>query len=572
MKNRRLYIYSLLLIFITISCNEKEFLDEKPIDFLSPSNSFVTNEDFTAAVYQLHVNVRDNLWGQRGRDDMPRQAWYGTDIALTYFDTNGSNDFKSRWGPQGVTLGAWESLYRVINNANIIIDRSLKPEAQLTPEQQLRVEAEARFFRGFSYAKLGYLWGGVPITLHETLEPKRNYVRSSRQETYQQAAEDLKFAADNLPGITETEESRINNLAASHYLAEVYLAMENWQGAVDEASKVIDDPATSLMTERFGTRVNEAPNPEYPWASGYGKDVYWDLFRRGNQNRSIGNKESIWVLQYEYNVDGGGDNMYELERFIGPFITRASLREPDGSTTSVVQLPSTYYMGRAQGFIRPSDYFLDELWEKSGYDEDIRNASYNIIRDIKVNNPNSVYDGMYTESDNLPVIKETNNDTMRYYYPMIMKVSTPSKHPDEFWDPDQTIPGTLLGSAEQTWRKHYMVRLAGTYLLRAEAYLGMGDKAKAAEDINMVRRRAKAPDVAPADVDIDYIMDEQMRELHFETLRIFTLGRLGKIVERNREVNPIVGSNMADYQNLWAIPFSEIQRNTGAVLEQNPGY
>lgn len=563
---------TILLLVFTYSCDEEEFLKEEPIDFLSPSNSFVTNEDFVAAVYHLHVNVRNDLWGERGRSDMPRLAWYGTDLSLTYFDTQGDNDFRARWAPQGEQLDLWDSFYRIINNANIIIDRSKGPDSELTEDEQIRIEAEARFFRGFAFAKLAYLFGGVPLHLTETLEPKNDYVRASRQETYQQAADDLRFAADNLLDIDEADESRINKLAASHVLTEVFLAMERWQDAVTESSKVIDHPATALMTERFGTRVGESAHPEYPWARGNDKDVYWDLFRRGNQDRSIGNTESIWNLQYEYNVEGGGDNNYQLERFVGPYITRANLREPNGGTSAVVALPSTYYMGRAQGFIRPSDYFLNDVWEKSGFEEDIRNAPHNIVRDFKVNNPGSAYHGQYIIADNLPIIKETNNDTMRFYYPMIMKLTTPERHPDEFWDPDQSIPGTLLGSVEQTWRKHYMIRLAETYLLRAEAYLGMGDLTQAAEDINVVRRRAQAPEVLPGEVDIDYIMDEQLRELHFETLRIFTLGRLGQIVERNREVNPIVGNNIGDHQNLWAIPFSEIQRNRGAELEQNPGY
>lgn len=29
---------------------------------------------------------------------------------------------------------------------------------------------------------------------------------------------------------------------------------------------------------------------------------------------------------------------------------------------------------------------------------------------------------------------------------------------------------------------------------------------------------------------------------------------------------------MGDWQNLWPIPYSEIERNVEAVLEQNPGY
>tara|TARA_R110002049_G_scaffold3795_3_gene27542 strand:+ start:78487 stop:80244 length:1758 start_codon:yes stop_codon:yes gene_type:complete len=560
-----------ILFFSLFSCDEEEFLKEEPLDFLTPSNSYVTNEDFEAAIYDLHSTVRNDLWGQGGRDDNPRVTWYGTDLALTYFDTTGSNDYRARWGAQGVQLDLWRILYRLIYDSNVVISRS-KAENKLTTEQRLVFEAEARFFRGFAYNKLANLWGGVPLVLEETTEPKKDYVRATREATYQQAADDLEFAADNLPDIDTTSESRINKLAASHVLTEVYLSLNQWQDAITESSKVINHPNTALMTERFGSRVGESPNSEFPWGSGDNKDVYWDLFRQGNQDRSAGNKESIWNLQYQYQIDGGGDGQYLLERFVGPFITRASVRESNGSTKTVVLLPSTYYMGRSQGFIRPSDYFLNELWEKSGFDQDIRNAPHNIVRDIKVNNPTSEHHGKYIMADNVPLVRTTNNDTMRFFYPMVMKVSTPENHPSEFWDADQTIPGTLLGSAQQTWRKHYMIRLADTYLLRAEAYLGNGDLINAAGDINTVRRRSHAPDVLPADVDIDYIMDEQLRELHFEKLRIFTLGRLGKIVDRNRQFNPIVGEYIGDHQNLWAIHFSEILKNTEAKLEQNPGY
>jgi len=271
-------------------------------------------------------------------------------------------------------------------------------------------------------------------------------------------------------------------------------------------------------------------------------------------------------------VTGGMDRKYELERFVGPYITRAAVRQSDGTTATICRLPSAYYMGRSQVYVRPSDYFFTALWEQSGWDDDIRNAPHNIVRDVKVNNPGREYPGKWVYADNLPLVKETNVDSMRYFYAMIMKVTTPEKHPLEFWDTDQTIPCTMLGSAEQSWRNHYMMRLADTYLLRAEAYLGKGEKTNAAADINVVRSRANAPDVAAADVDIDYIMDEQLRELHFEKLRIFTLGRLGQLVERNRKVNPIVGANIGDHQDLFAIHYSEIQKNTEAELEQNPGY
>ena len=72
-------------------------------------------------------------------------------------------------------------------------------------------------------------------------------------------------------------------------------------------------------------------------------------------------------------------------------------------------------------------------------------------------------------------------------------------------------------------------------------------------------------------MNLDYILDERSRELAAEEIRNITLFRMGKFVERARKYNP-AGQFVADHQNLWPIPFGEIEKNTGAVLTQNPGY
>jgi hypothetical protein len=63
-----------------------------------------------------------------------------------------------------------------------------------------------------------------------------------------------------------------------------------------------------------------------------------------------------------------------------------------------------------------------------------------------------------------------------------------------------------------------------------------------------------------------------------EEKRRLTLNRLGLLYDRTSRYcngHPTAanyGMDLAPHNNLFPIPFSEIERNTTAVLEQNPGY
>lgn len=564
----------LFIILIFISCDEDELLRTKPLDFYAPETSFINRADFEAGIYQLYVNFRDDFYSHPGNMRSPRVMLQGTD--LVYHNHPGpefpvyseiivpytSFVYDAVWGPA----------YRLIYDANVLIGRSDSDISELTEDEKRLVQAEARFFRGNTYKMLANLYGGVPVVLEETSEPKRDYVRSSRNETYEQAVSDLKFAAENLPDIDVVADERISNLVAYHVLAEVYISLEQWEDAINAASVVIDHPNTALMTERFGRRVNDVPLEQMPWA--FGGDVYWDLFRQGNLARGSGNKEALWVLPYEYNVSGGGGGGIQWERYISPRIWQATVRNNDGSSSRVTPTPNTYYGGRSGGFMRLSEYFYHELWEKSGYEQDIRNAEHNIIRDFKVNNPGSDHDGKWIIADNLPIDVASFVDTVRNFYPLIAKTASLGDHPEAVFIEDQTIPGSITGATGPSYHTHrdeYHIRLAETYLLRAEAYLGNNDLINAAEDINVVRRRSEAPEINASDVDIDYILDERLRELYIEEFRLLTLTRLGKLAERTAKYNPVHGT-YAEHNNLWPIPASEIEKNVMAPLEQNPGY
>jgi starch-binding outer membrane protein, SusD/RagB family len=127
----------------------------------------------------------------------------------------------------------------------------------------------------------------------------------------------------------------------------------------------------------------------------------------------------------------------------------------------------------------------------------------------------------------------------------------------------------------RNWKDWYIMRLAETYLLRAEAYMLKGDLTSAAADINVVRGRALATPVTPGDVNMDLILDERARELYGEEFRLSTLMRTGKLVEYLNKYNGYLlanGLTAPTKVSKLPIPRREIESNTSSKLEQNPGY
>jgi len=567
MKSFKYTIALLVSLFVTTTgCNEDEILSETPLDFASPENSFENINDFNSAVYAMYDNLRVMLSASEHR---PLDMLYGTDIGY-----NGAQQLNVRFGSYLATLTPastpaeyhWNQYYRIISSANIILDRL--EESELTPEQRTKVEAEARLFRGISYRNLGYLYGGVPIELEAVSAPKTDYIRATREDTYLQAASDLEFAAQNLPGVSEVEDGQVSDLAAYHLLAETYVALERWSDAIAAATVVIDDPNTALMTERFGSRQGEPG------------DVYWDLFRRGNQNRSAGNTEGIWVFQQETDVLGGEllsgrRRGAQLERDHAPRPWSFSVTDPSGIAPFLPLGVSDYTGGRGIGRLRGTDHFNYGIWQGSNWD-DMRNSEYNFVRDVAFNNPASEWYGQ-TIQDYMDQFRRSNVDTIRYFYPYQSKVTTPGNHPPELFV-DAELMTLNASAAGATYTDQYFIRLAETYLLRAEAHMGNGDLASAAANINVVRGRAMATPVTPGEIDIEYILDERMRELGVEEKRRLTLNRLGLLYDRASRFcngNPVstnFGCDVQPHHNLFPIPFSEIESNTGAALEQNPGY
>jgi hypothetical protein len=131
------------------------------------------------------------------------------------------------------------------------------------------------------------------------------------------------------------------------------------------------------------------------------------------------------------------------------------------------------------------------------------------------------------------------------------------------------------------------MRFAETYLIAAEAAFKAGNTTNAATMINVLRTRAAfrttnsaaqntaaaaAMQITPAQITLDFLLDERTRELFGEWTRWYDLVRTKSLQARLATYNPIANFNPArDY--LRPIPQSQINLvTTGPKYPQNPGY
>ncbi len=528
---RNMYKIIVLIIVLStsFSCN-KTILEETPLSFLSPGA--LTNQGaFNAAIAGLHQWARqEDLY-----DPDHFEMWYGTDGGYPG-EPNPlrHNDYSLITPTYGPVQQYWNYVYlRLIPNANMIINRAQLPEAVWsdTIAGKNAVIAEARFFRAYGYNILVNLFGGVPIDTSERTVPKVDYVRASKEDVLNLERSDLEFASRWLPATTK-QDGRIVKAAADHLLAEVYLSLGRNDDAIKSASDVINSGLYHLMDQRFGV-AKDLPG-----------DVFSDLFKTGNYNRSSsGNMEGIWVTQIERLTPGGGNNDDQFAWNPRWW----AITDPEGKQGMMLVTGDT--LNRSAAWIRPTNHVFYGIWNTGA--NDIRNSKYNIKRELYYNYPPSRYYGQL-------VTYRSGLDTNYFFYPVLEK----------------TV-GVPIGLADRsTYKDHYKIRLAETYLLRAEAYMKKGDLVNAAADINVLHSRVNANPVSPGAVNLDYILDERLRELVTEEPRRRTLIRTGTLVRRVQlyDNNPRQTPNIQPFNALWPIPQSAIDANTGAELKQNPGY
>lgn len=537
------------ILLLMTSCDLTSELRESPPHIMTADNLYQDRGGFELAINGLYSRTRGEFTKEDNGGGVTSFN-QGTDCCTSnhpagYMITNTLRDFGATLGTTNEFVNLTYSwLYNVINIANNIIQRAENEDSPLTQDEATIVLADAKAVRAWAYRHLTYLFGDVPLTLEPASGEniRTDWTRTPINEVRQQMIEDWQFAQQHLP-VNATMQGRMTKGAVQHYLAETYLAIGEDQEALQWVDEVINEPQYELITERYGDRADQPGVP------------YMDMFREANVDRENGNTEALWVFQYQFGVTGG-DNYRVVSRRVTQ--SRYGVIRRDG----VVPLQYTVERG-GRGLARASvTKWLLELFE-DGDDRGSNHAirQYFILKDADENDtgvadnppPGWAFGDTLWTDDSGDITVDNNNRTD---WPFSRKF-------DWAIPENPTIP--------QSYHNHLYLRLADTYLLKAEAQHNIGDNAGAAATINIVRSRSNASPISAADIDINFILDERARELVWEEHRRHTLVRTGKFLERTRLYNHNGGQNVEDKHALWPIPQDVIDANVEPI-EQNPGY
>lgn len=577
-----------LIIFFSwglVACqSDEELLTEVPKTFYTVDNIFNTPAQVDQALVTLYMQLR-SIWGSnllRGN---------GTDMldVPSIRKASSFNNYGTINPDSQEFYGVYSEWYIMISRANLAIQAANLPHlAWLSEADKLYVLAQARFFRAFAYLNLAELFGGVPLVTEVITEPRYDFVRASRVETYQYVIDELTAIEGDMPE-THPQGGRVVRGAVQHMLSRAYLgkgiqlAAEQKTGeaatafnqSVAYADKLINGSVYELMQSRFGSRRNEQivninvhrsgnQANEIIYTIELTPNVFWDLFQENNVNYQDGNKESIWTLQIDYAAYRAEDRNSHLPyaRNFGPVFRDYAKDHFTGTLEDVG--------GRGIAGVIPNWYMRDTIFTGK-WGDDMRNSEIAYRRTFIANVPTSPYyknpvpwEVLYHGSPS----EVTNEINQSLVFPISCKITT-----DRFTGiPDGENRSNL-------YRDDYYIRLSETILQRAEAKQRLGDKAGAAADINLLRSRAQcAYLVTAADVDDDFnlILDERARELMYEEFRWNTLLRMGGTiaVDRIRKYAfwPDPRNTLTFNYNLWPIPNRVIDSNKNVPMEQNEGW
>ena len=639
------------------SCSD-DFLVPEAMSFYAPDNTYTTKSGIEAALavcdrhprYMMNIRSNSNEMSIGWEYMYSEMALYGK----TDDGTGIQDDFAYKLTPTSLmnesgVPGFWNEGWNGVKYANTVLNYVDLVE-DITEAEREKYRGQAYFHRALRYYNLVFQFGDLPLVTKLPETPKQDYKSCKKEAILEMLVHDLEIAVQNVPPQRELPYyGGANKEACRMLLAKCYLAVGKYNEAKAQCDELINNSGLALMTEPFGQFIS---GEQDAWA--IERNVIWDLHRAENKINAS-NTELIMGIVNSSTLPGSNIT-YPWMRAFNPFIF-SNIQTPDNKGNALTNYArsngnyNVYFdylraMGRGIGTIRNSYFSQHPLWVVNGVEdtEDLRHNSkvgnWVNMEDLKYDNKNSAYYGqnlMFTAPEDVPSLDASGNqlyddngnpvysikkgqvlcsDTIRSWYDFPLYKTYYFSHTAENNMSQDQFNGAFYEANTEDNGNFYLFRLAEAYLVRAEANLYLGQAAQAAQDLNVLRQRAKCSQMHTT-VNIGDIANERARELWWEEWRNVELTRISMCLAKsgvpdewgntygenwdkqsgtdlnggsywyqrivhysiyNRGYTIQSGGALAlnytmDKRNLfWPIPYSAIQSNARGKLAQNFGY
>ena len=570
---KTLYIYSLLFVACLLqSCSS--FLDETPYNKITAGNFYTTAKEAEQGVNGLYSRMRDlygsgyilymceaptDIWKSAKSMDIEFQNWT--------IDATSSNVTK-----------LWTNCYVTINQANAVLKALTNNDIpDLSEEKKLQYISEAKFIRAHHYYHLVQQYGDVELKTEPTETLVTEAYKTPEAEIWNFIIDEMKYCLENLPD-DQNVYGRITKEAVKHNLARVYLTVKRNDEDIKEAKRLAEEvivSSHSLMSS------------------------HEELCNTDNMR----NPEVLLPVLFTTNTELNGEGQQLHVMFTASY---------SDHYPKVLERDLTY--GRPWSRIRPT-YYLQELYDetKDARWEDCYRTFWRVNKEEATDMIFSPYSKkeeeiVWRKGDSVMIIPKHpwTKEQVKAVWPVW--VWMPDEMREELQDKVQSetnpngewpsntkfqsgtmyttlikLQDPLRPSANEMKgvRDIVVFRLGETYLLAAEACHLLGDNKKAAEYMNVIRKRAAIPgkekemEITADQINIDFILDERAREMAGEFCSWSDLKRTGKVYERmnNPDMNEIVAGKFQKYHVLRPIPRDQLARISNPEdFPQNEGY
>jgi len=439
----------------------------------------------------------------------------------------------------------WYNYYIGITNSNILLSHI--NGATMSTGLKARMTAECKALRAFYYFNLVRVWGHIPLLL-EPVSAGSLYdvLQSTPVAVYNQIEKDLTDAIPDLPALLSSAEvGRFSQGAATALLGKVYLFEGDGvpRGKNPGGTAALPGDASKYALAAAELAKVNGPLSGSTFSSPYGYKLltnYADLWSNKMTNasplfsNSPGRFNSESILEDVHSMQGlsgwgnaysGSDMGNSMNNCIGP---------RSYSVVDATKAPNLSTLGNWSFDVITPDAFNFMQSYTTGTDSRMAATVLNMTQ--LVAEGAATYTGGY-------------HDTGYFLYK---------------FQPLKSDETTMGGDAVLNYQQDtYIIRLADTYLMEAEALLkSNGDQARSLALVNAIRTRAGATPLTS--LTLQNIYNERRMELMGEGHRYFDLVRTGQAAT----VLATKGFT-ANKNEYFPIPFKEMQNQN---FKQNYGY